>query len=161
MNFKALQRRAKETKRQEQVSEVKKKDGSVVQVQKFKKKKRFGKSLNRRAPSLFLSELKRKVMAMGGSYEEVKTETFKASQYNHSTGECKKVSLATRMKVIDGQEVQRDLYSAFLIRNADLSLEYPDRERCMYEFEHFVEMQRELIESMKRSGISMKQCFGF
>ena len=161
MHFKALQRRAKENKRQEQVSEVKKKDGSVVQVQKFKKKKRFGKSLNRRAPSLFLSELKRKVIAMGGSYEEVKTETFKASQYDHSTGECRKVSLATRMKVIDGQEVQRDLYSAFLIRNADLSLEYPDRERCMYEFKHFVEMQRKLIESMKRSGISMKQCFGF
>ncbi len=79
----------KKTERQDKISEVKKKDGSVVMVRKFKKKKRFGKSINRRAPSLFLTELERKITTTGGVYEEVKTETFKASQYDHSTDEYK------------------------------------------------------------------------
>lgn len=161
MNFKGLQRRAKATERQEKTSLVTKSDGTTRFVRKYKKKKRFGRSLNRRAPALFLAELERKVVSAGGLFEEVKTASFKASQYDHSTGNYNKVSLAQRMKVIDGQEVQRDLYSAFLIRNADSSLEHPDRERCEQKFKKFVEIQNDLIQSMKRSGMSMKQCFGF
>lgn len=103
-------------------------------IRKFKKKKRFGRSINRRAPSLFLTELERKITTAGGTYEEVKTETFKASQYDHSTDECTKIPLKQRTKVIDGHEVQRDLYSGFLIKNADDSLEHPDREKCKEEF---------------------------
>jgi hypothetical protein len=63
--------------------------------------------------------------------------------------------------VIDGHEVQRDLYSGFLIKNADDSLEHPDREKCKEEFLKFIEMHDELIKDIKRSGVSMKQCFGF
>ena len=130
-------------------------------IRKFKKKKRFGRSINRRAPSLFLTELKRKITTAGGTYEEVKTETFKASQYDHSTDEYTKIPLKQRTKVIDGHEVQRDLYSGFLIKNADDSLEHPDREKCKEEFLKFIEMHDELIKDIKRSGVSMKQCFGF
>ena len=65
------------------------------------------------------------------------------------------------MKNINGENVQRDLYSAFLIKNADNSLEYPDREKCISEFKQFIQTQNNLILSMKESGISMKQCFGF
>ena len=60
MNFQALQKRAKETKRQEKKTEVKQKDGTVKVIQKYKRKKRFGRSINRRAPARFLLELKRK-----------------------------------------------------------------------------------------------------
>ena len=161
MTYKALQKRSKKTEHQDKISEVKKKDGSVVMIRKFKKKKRFGRSINRRAPSLFLTELERKITTAGGTYEEVKTETFKASQYDHSTDECTKIPLKQRTKVIDGHEVQRDLYSGFLIKNADDSLEHPDREKCKEEFLKFIEMHDELIKDMKRSGVSMKQCFGF
>ena len=38
-----------------------------------------------------------------------------------------------REKKIGNRKVQRDLYSAFLIRNADLDFKHPDRERCEYE----------------------------
>ena len=55
----------------------------------------------------------------------------------------------------------RDLYSAFLIRNADLDFKHPDREKCEYEFEHFANLQDQLILKMKESGLSMRQCFGF
>lgn len=51
MQFQALQKRAKETKRQEAVSEVRQKNGGIKLIQKFKRKKRFGKSISRRALS--------------------------------------------------------------------------------------------------------------
>lgn len=161
MNYKSLQKRSKATERKEEASDVTKKDGSVISIHKYKKKKRFGRSLNRRAPALFLSELERKITAIGGVYQEVNTKTFKASQYDHSDGTFKKVSLSERMKNINGENVQRDLYSAFLIKNADNSLEHPDREKCISEFKQFVQTQNNLILSMKESGISMKQSFGF
>lgn len=161
MDFAALQKRASETKREEKATPVKNKDGSVKEVFKYKRKKRFGHSINSRSPSLFLSELKRKCKSCGGTYNEVKTKTFRASQYDHVADQYIKVPLSQRMKQVGGKTVQRDLYSAFLIKNADLTLKHTDREKCIYGFESFVKEQDELIRQMKASGKSMKQCFGF
>ena len=141
--------------------EVKQKDGTVKVIQKYKRKKRFGRSINRRAPARFLLELKRKAEAVGGVYAEVDTKEFKASQYNHVTDTYEKIPLSQREKEIGKRKVQRDLYSAFLIRNADLDFKHPDREKCEYEFEHFANLQEQLILKMKESGLSMRQCFGF
>ena len=141
--------------------EVKQKDGTVKVIQKYKRKKRFGRSINRRAPARFLLELKRKAEAVGGVYAEVDTKEFKASQYNHVTDTYEKIPLSQREKEIGKRKVQRDLYSAFLIRNADLDFKHPDSEKCEYEFEHFANLQDQLILKMKESGLSMRQCFGF
>ena len=141
--------------------EVKQKDGTVKVIQKYKRKKRFGRSINRRAPARFLLELKRKAEAVGGVYAEVDTKEFKASQYNHVTDTYEKIPLSQREKEIGNRKVQRDLYSAFLIRNADLDFKHPDREKCEYEFEYFANLQDQLILKMKESGLSMRQCFGF
>ena len=99
--------------------------------------------------------------AVGGVYAEVDTKEFKASQYNHVTDTYEKIPLSQREKEIGKRKVQRDLYSAFLIRNADLDFKHPDREKCEYEFEYFADMQEQLILKMKESGLSMRQCFGF
>ncbi len=141
--------------------EVKQKDGTVKVIQKYKRKKRFGRSINRRAPARFLLELERKLEAVGGVYAEVDTKEFKASQYNHVTDIYEKIPLTQREKEIGKRKVQRDLYSAFLIRNADLDFKHPDREKCEYEFEDFANLQDQLILKMKESGLSMRQCFGF
>lgn len=161
MHFSSLQKRKKATERQETATAVRQKDGTVKNIRKYKKKKRFGRSVNRRAPALFLRELKRKAEASGGSCNEVDTQSFKASQYNHVTGTYEKIPLNQRMKLIGGELVQRDLYSAFLIKNTDAGLEHPDREKCIYEFGHFADMQKTLISQMRAEGRSMKQCFGF
>ena len=79
----------------------------------------------------------------------------------HITDTYEKIPLSQREKEIGKRKVQRDLYSAFLIRNADLELKHPDREKCEYEFEHFADMQDAFILKMKESGLSMRQCFGF
>lgn len=162
MNWKALQKRSKQpTTRQTKPSSIKQKDGIAKRVYKFKRKKRFGRSLNNRAPAMFLSILKRKAKQYDGYYLEVNTQTYKASQYDHTTGTCTKVPLSKRFKNIGGKTVQRDLYSAFLIGHPNVSFDAPDREQCIKDFDHFVKLQNNLIHELKEQHISMKACFGF
>ena len=84
MDYQALQKRAKDTARKEDASPVKQKDGTVRLIRKFKKKKRFGRSLNNRAPASFITILKRKAELLGIAVLEIQTRTYKASQYNLS-----------------------------------------------------------------------------
>ena len=53
------------------------------------------------------------------------------------------------------------IYSAFLLHNTNNDLTAPDRDKCIYEFNHYLQMQNNLIAAMKAANISMKQCFGF
>ena len=151
MNFKALQKRAKKT-------EVSEKTG------KFKKKKRFGKTIARRSPATFVSILSRKVIALGGTFIKVKTSSFKASQYDHKADKCKKKELKERWhRFEDGTKVQRDLYSAFLLMNSDLLGLKSERASCLNTFEQFFEFHEEEIKKIENdskvilnSGIKLK-----
>ncbi|AOM84408.1 hypothetical protein [Salisediminibacterium beveridgei] len=141
MNIRGLQKRAKETTISEKTG-------------KYQKKKRFGKSIANRAPSSFISILKDKVKNSGGSFEEVNTTTFKASQYNHKTGECTKKPLAQRWHLFDegDEKVQRDLYSAFLLKNSKANKQTPNKTLCDKTYKSFKELHDEeikKIESMK------------
>lgn len=161
MSFKGLQRRSKNTKRSDKTTAIMKKDGTVKQVCKYKRKKRFGRSLNNRAPASFISILTSKAVLYGGGVCMVKTKEFRASQYDHATDTYLRAPLRERGKFIDGYYVQRDLYSAFLLKNTNKALSKPDREKCINGFNRFIELHDELIEQMKQDNISMKQCFGF
>ena len=161
MSFKGLQRKAKKTERSDKTATVRQKNGDTRQIYKYKKKKRFGKSLNNRAPAMFLNILERKCSQYDGSLLKVDTKSFRASQYDHVTDTYTKTSLRERDKQIGGNYVQRDLYSAFLIKNSNPDLNAPDREKCLFEFERFLDMQNTLIDTMKQNHISMKSCFGF
>ena len=161
MNYKGLQRKSKNVERSDKISDIKQKDGSIKQIRKFKRKKRFGRSLNNRAPAMFLTILKRKAILYGGQVYKINTQTFKASQYDHITDTYTKVPLSQRDKYVGNHKVQRDLYSAFLIRNTDNDLEHPDRDKCICGFDRFLELQSELINDMMTNSISMEQCFGF
>lgn len=161
MDYKALAKRSAKTERAETECGVKTKDGSIKKVRKYRRKKRFGKSLGNRAPALFLRQLRQKAMLYGGSVTEVNTKSFRASQYDHVADIYQKVPLSQRYKDIGGRRVQHDLYSAFLILNTDETLEHADREKCFYAFEGFADMQDRPITEMKENGISMPQCFGF
>lgn len=157
MDFKALQKRSRsKTERSSKTVEI---NGRTVS--RYKRKKRFGRSLNSRAPGRLKETLKRKAMLYGGSYHEVNTRLFRASQYDHVKDDYVKVKLSVREKNIGGHTVQRDLYSAFLLRNADAGLTHPDRDKCACEFENFVAIQTKAIQEMKHNNVSMKQCFGF
>lgn len=101
MQFKGLQKRAKNT--------TKNKNG------KFNKKKRFGKSLANKAPAMLIEIVNRKLKYEGLEILKINTHKVKASQYNHFTGEYNKKELKDRWN--KNVEIQRDCYSAFLIMN--------------------------------------------
>lgn len=125
------------------------------------KKKRFGRSLNNRCPALFVSLLKEKAKQYEGTVHEVDTVSFKASQYDHVTNSYTKSQLSERWKDIGPYQVQRDLYSAFLLQNSDIKRKHTDRMLCEEKFENFILMHNEKIDEMKRKGVSRKSCFGF
>jgi len=123
VNWKGLQRRAKKTEKNSKG--------------KFKKKKRFGKSLGEKAPASFEQILKRKVEQAGGKFIYVNTQAYRASQYNHVTDTYTKRDLSTRWVNIGGHVVQRDMYSAFLLKNFKNEVS-PDRKKCEEDFDDFL-----------------------
>ena len=167
MNFKGLQKRSKkETEKSEKTVEVKKKDGTKKTVQKNKRKRRFGSSLRDRAPASFVTILKRKCSQAGGAVIEVPTKEFRASQYDHSKNQYIKIPLSQRWKTIENEQgeecrVQRDLYSAFLLKNSNNNRNSPDREKCLKDFDRFVDHMNECIEGIKQTNTSYPACFGF
>lgn len=97
--------------------------GDVIKIEKLSYKgfqKAFGRSVRRRAPSLFVSILKRKAESAGARVVEFGTRTTRLSQYDHKTGQYVKKPLSQRWHEFgDGSRVQRDLYSAWLARHVE------------------------------------------
>ena len=123
MNFAGLQKRAKNTEKNNKG--------------KFKKKKRFGKSLANKAPSKLLTIIDRKLGYYGEKLIKINTFEAKASQFNHFNGTYTKKSLSQRWNDFNGIKIQRDLYSAFLIMNISEDLKSFDIDKCNERFENF------------------------
>ena len=144
MNFKGLQRRAKVT--------------TVNEKGKFNKKKRFGRTLSNRAPSMLLDIIDRKLKYIDKGLKRVNTALIKASQYNHITDTYEKKNLHERWNDFGFYKIQRDLYSAFLLMNCKESLDEIDRDLCIQRFDQFRTMHDLEIEKLKtkeKTPISM------
>ena len=149
MNFKALQKRKKETTRSK--------------TGKFHRKGRFGRSVKSHAPAMLISIINRKLSYQNLEIHKVNTQTFRASQYNHITDEYVKKKLGNRSTLIDNMKIQRDLYSAFLLMNSALDLLQTDRNRCMKTFDRFVILHNLYMENLVaqyRNGIKFPTCMG-
>lgn len=147
MNFKGLQRKAKQSK--------------VKENGKYARRKRFGKSLQARAPAQFCGILKRKLETLGGRYLEADTKAFRASQYNHVTNTYIKKKLSRRHNVINGRWIQRDLYSAFLLMNSAETLDHADREHCIKTFDTFLQAHDACINNIRNTKTKIPRSFGF
>lgn len=140
MNFKGLQSRTKKTEKNEKG--------------KFKKKKRFGKSLANKAPSKLLTMIDNKLKYWDKELIKVNTREVKASQYNHLNGKYNKKKLSQRWNDLDGIKVQRDIYSAFLIQHVDDDLKSINQEDCKKDFESFMILHNKEIVML--SNIELK-----
>ena len=136
MNFKGLQAKAKKT-------EISNKTG------RFKRKKRFGKSLANRAPSMLLSIIDNKLKYFGLSLKRINTAKVKASQFEHFTQTYVKKKLSKRWNHFEQGDVQRDLYSAFLIMNTKDNLCEIDVERANKTWNNFFDQHEQEMERMK------------
>jgi len=141
MNFKGLQLRAKETT-------INDKTG------KYNRKKRFGKSLANKAPSLFLTILNNKLKFQDNKLVKVDTRELKASQFNHINEEYNKKKLCQRWNDLNGIKVQRDLYSAFLIQHVNDDLKSVNVELCNKDFDNFLKLHNKEVERLKNIELS-------
>lgn len=115
-------------------------------------KKRFGKSVNNNAPGTFIRKMEEKLSYFGKELIKINPFKTKASQFNHISQEFKKYSLEVRFKELEqGIVVQRDLYSAFLIKNVENLSEY-NMEKINQQFNEFYEKQLKEVERIKNKG---------
>lgn len=134
MNFQGLAKRSTKTEKNEKG--------------RFKKKKRFGKSIANRAPSMLLGIIDRKLSYYGKRLVKIDTFSAKASQFNHFDGTYNKKNLSQRWNDFNGVRVQRDLYSAFLIMNVASDLKSFDIDKCNRRFENFYRLHNLEVERL-------------
>jgi len=114
----------------------------------------FGKSVNYRAPGMFVLELKRKAEASGGSLNEFPTNSTALSQMCQC-GRKEKKKLSDRWHECEcGVSTQRDLYSGFLARHVktdDKGNYYLDCRSATEEWPKIKPLLDEAVEKAKRS----------
>ena len=147
MNYSDLQKRSKKTT-------INKKTG------RFNKKKRFGKSLASKAPSMFLTILDNKLKWHGKKLLEIDTFRIKASQYNHVQDRYIKKDLSERWNYFGEFKIQRDLYSAFIIMCTKENLKETDKDLCKKEFDNFKKLHDEEIIRIKNSNNKLISSMG-
>lgn len=139
MNYKALQKRSKKTK-------------INPKTRRTYSKKRFGKSIGRCAPALFISILAKKASRYGGSVIKVSTFETKASQLDHTDDSYTKKKLSQRFaKLSDGTVVQRDMYSAFLLLHLRKNLKSYNKKTIKEDFPQFKKLHDKTKECLQNS----------
>lgn len=162
-NAKKLQKRSKNTERQDKPSVIQKSDGTEQLVYKYKRKKRHGKSIKNRCPGYFQAQAKAKFERTGGVYIEVPA-AYRASQYDHTCNKYIKKTISQRMyELADGTRVQRDWYSSFLMYCIGTDLQHISRYKCKRYFDElyakYLKLEQHIINNkitVMNSGIKFK-----
>ncbi len=139
MEWPALTHRAKKT-------EISEKTG------KYKRKKRFGKSVGNKAPATLIGLLDIKLKSRGLEGVCKVPTSVRASQYNHLTDDYKKKELSERWNHMpDGRRIQRDLYSAFLLQHISETQTDFDKDTLIRDYERFTVLHDQCIEELRRA----------
>ena len=156
MDYKALAKRSKQPATKSDKTIIKTNcNGETKVINKYKRKKRFGTSIQKRSPGLFQSKLVAKAEALGAIIIDVDIKQYRASQRNHTSETISKPSLSDRTKYIDGHIVQRDLYAAFLLCHFGDSTT-PNYKLCQNDFANFLVVQEKVIAYVKDTGDTTK-----
>jgi hypothetical protein len=138
MQWPSLTHRAKKT-------EISEKTG------RYKRKKRFGKSVGNKAPAMLISILDQKLRSRGKPGVTKVPTSVRASQYNHISDDYHKKELGERWNDMqDGRRIQRDLYSAFLLQHIDTDNNNFDKPTLFRDYENFVLLHDQYIEELKK-----------
>ena len=136
MAWPSLTRRAKETAISEKTGRI-------------KRKKRFGKSIANKAPAALIAVLRQKCVSLGLPGVIDVPLSLKASQYNHQSGEYTPKPLSQRWnKMPDGENIQRDLYSAFLLQHYDPQTNSFNLQLLHQDYPQFVQHHHQAIQRL-------------
>ena len=122
----------------------------------------WGKSVSIRAPSMFMSGLKRKAENAGGGLYLFPTQSTKLSQYCHLCEKYVKKPLPQRWHMCCGIDMQRDLYSAFLAKCVDVTTVSLDTARARMLWPGLEPVLREAVSRayQSASGRTVPASFG-
>lgn len=134
MNFAGLAKRSKKTEKNNKG--------------RFKRKKRFGKSIANRAPAMLLEIINRKLSYYDKQLIKIDTWNAKASQFNHFDGTYHKKILSQRWNNFNRIKIQRDLYSAFLIMNTASDLKSFNIDKCNERFNNFYKLHNKEVKRL-------------
>ena len=101
------------------------------------------------APSMLLTMIDNKLKYFGLKLKRIDTAKVKASQFEHFTQTCVKKKLSKRWNHFEQGDVQRDLYSAFLIMNTKDNLREIDVGRANKTWNRFFENHEQEMKRMK------------
>lgn len=138
MNVKGLQRRSREIR-------------INPKTNRPFSKKRYGKSVFRAAPSAFRQSLLTRAHHLGVKIEIISPKNLKPSQYNHLTQRFEKKTLSTRLYDLSDEwtGVQRDLYSAFLIKH--IENDTYQQEQLTQDFPEFYRQMKLFLQQPKQA----------
>jgi hypothetical protein len=123
------------------------KETTVNKKGKFNKKKRFGKSIQNHAPSMFIEILKNKVNSLGGVLTKIDIKNA-ASQFDFTNGEKTKHKLNVRkITLSNGKTHLRDTLAAFNLQHFKGS-NY-DTEEMKQNYTNFCKLEKKEIERHK------------
>lgn len=113
-------------------------------------KKRYGKAIFKASPGHFRTLLLHRANSTGCKVDIISPKKTKPSQYNHITGEFNKKELKTRIYNLTDEitDVQRDLYSAFLI--AYIENDKYLTEQLEENFENFYKNMKEQLRILRQ-----------
>ena len=114
-------------------------------------KKRFGKAIFRAAPSAFRIALEKRTSQLGIDLEIIPPNDVKPSQYNHITQTFEKKSLSTRVYDLSDKypNVQRDLYSAFLIGHIENG--HYNQKQLEHDFPDFYQQMKAFLQQTPKT----------
>ncbi|MDF2682888.1 MAG: putative transposase [Brevibacillus sp.] len=131
-------------------NEVKVEEMNYRALAKRKRGYRFGRQIAKKAPSLFLTILNRKLGYQKKELIKVNTRTVRASQYDPFDDQYRKKPLSERWHDTGiGIRIQRDIFSAWLIKNVKVNHRQVDRQACLSEFPVFYGLYKEIELQLK------------
>lgn len=115
---------------------------------KLSRRKPNGAYMAGTAPGEFLRILDYKLSQQEKQLHRILPFVVKASGFNHHTGTYQKMPLKKSWRVVDGQKVEKNLYSAFLLSNIAEDMQSFDLEKCMENYPKFLKVQKERLQTL-------------
>ena len=113
---------------------------------KLGKQKPGSLGLQGSCPAAFLRILEQKIRQQEKEAVWIQPSVLKTSGFSHHTGTYQKTPRKKNWRVVDGQKVDKKLYSAFLLSHTAADLKSFDLEGCREEFPAFLELQEKCLE---------------
>ena len=140
--------------------------GNVIYCEKMNykglQKTKFGKRIGYKAPSKFLTIINTKLSYQGKTIEYINTWKVKASQYCPFSNQYVKKKLSQRFHITpEGLKIQRDCFSAWLIKSVNNAKTQVDRKKCLENFDSFYHAYKKTEEHLQSQNKKYISSIGF